>query len=709
MCLQRITSQLLITLPLISTLAFAQDQTSPSLSLNASNTKLVTLADEETHTKPDPERESDQTITGKWFGLLGISAAILPGTRYETQRSGAEPATPTSDQGSDQSQVVDCVDISGRWHGTESGTVTCELLGESDTESFRGSNTINVTQSECGFRYVIRAPAGVEAPDLVRTGTIAGSRISLTGDLVIVPPPGFTVVRERFEATGTASGSSVNLDSSSSATFRSNEGLTITCSVMSTVGMTRSGTDVVAANLSFPHFVNGEVDGHRNRVRIVLQNSSDFIDTGTVQFTDRIGQPIPMSKDNLLADTVDYRVGPRGTLELETDGTDELRTGSIEVRSTRGARSAIEGTLIFEVLGHSVSVSSSLQGDSHQVYVSRTEEENTALAAYNPHPTLNAFLEVLLLDQTGDQKALVYLRLRPREQLARFVDEEELFESFFNQHPEDFKGSLRITLGGKDRAATVALIQRRSNGALIAVSTAVGSTGSPPIFPQYVNGQLGTSRNRTRVILRNPVDRRDTGSVQFLDARGNPASITVNGSLTDRVNYAGSPWGTAEFETDGTGPLLNGSIEISSDRDEDSGLKGTVIFEVLGNAVSVDNAPARSSHRVYVSRNTMENTGFAAYNPHDSLTASLDIALLDGEGVQKAARAMQLLPGQQIASFVDEEQLFQDFFNETEGDFEGSLNISVANGGTVSTIGLLQRLGSGALIAVSTSSNAVQP
>ena len=235
-------------------------------------------------------------------------------------------------------------------------------------------------------------------------------------------------------------------------------------------------------------------------------------------------------------------------------------------------------------------------------------------------------------------------------------------------------------------------------------------TSKPPlIFPQYADGQNGGAANRTRIILRNTRDQAETGQIRFFDPSGNPATVNIGGTPTNTENYNLAPWGTVEVETDGTGPLKSGPIEVISDQGEESGIVATEIFDLLGHGVSVPHSPVRPQHQVYVSQTADERAGVAVYNPDRVNSVTLNLYLLNTSGAQQASTQLVLAPGQQVARFVDEAEFFQAFFATNPGDFQGTLNMVAENSGRVSVIGLLQDQATGALIAVSTSLNAFSP
>jgi hypothetical protein len=474
------------------------------------------------------------------------------------------------------------------------------------------------------------------------------------------------------------------------------------------------------ANLIFPHFVTGElttadaaVDQTAatlalvpNRTRIILVNNSDQADAGAIQFRNATGTLSAVLIDGKEKNQIEYQVDPRGTLEIETDGTGQLKSGIIEVISDRKEQSRLEGAEVFEVLGSFVTVNSSSPGKNHQIYVSSTSEENSGVAFYNPSRDNTALVEVTLFNSKNTQKAQKEITLQPRQQLVRFVDDKELFVGLFNNITNDFQGKIQVRVLDEQKIAVIGLLQKRATGALIAVST--DGEGEPGTlrFTQFANGELGTVANRTRIILINNGQEIDAGTIRFQNANGDLSPVPIGGTATDTVNYSLNAGDTTEVETDGTGQIQSGVIEVHSDLGIGSKIRGTEVFEILGNFVSVTNSPLRTSQQVYVSFTSDENTGLAIYNPDPDNSLDLNLILVDRNGEEQTRRQITIGGGKQVVQFVDHEELFKDFFQQNPGDFHGTLNIHALSGMKAAVLGLLQKRSSKALIAVSTSPNA---
>ena len=228
------------------------------------------------------------------------------------------------------------------------------------------------------------------------------------------------------------------------------------------------------------------------------------------------------------------------------------------------------------------------------------------------------------------------------------------------------------------------------------------------IFPQFVNGEIGGVPNATQVILRNNAPEIASGQIRFRESSSLFAAVPVGGQLTDTIDFMIASQGTFDIETDGTGTLQTGVVEVFVDGETDS-VEGTEIFSVLGNFVSVPSSRPDPAPRAYISVNLEESSGIAAYNPDGSNAVLVDMTLLDATGAEMAMGQLTLQPNEQLTRFVDEPgELFPDFFAANPEPFTGTLNFNVVEGG-IAVLGLIQKRAGGQLIAVGTSSQDFLP
>ena len=106
-----------------------------------------------------------------------------------------------------------------------------------------------------------------------------------------------------------------------------------------------------------------------------------------------------------------------------------------------------------------------------EIFISKSADENTGLALYNPSATNNVTLELVLHTADGNAFYRIYVTLEPGQHLARFVDGAPLFDAALGQR-QQFTGHTVIT-SSSGRFAVVSLLQDTATGALAAVSPVV--------------------------------------------------------------------------------------------------------------------------------------------------------------------------------------------------------------------------------------------
>jgi len=230
----------------------------------------------------------------------------------------------------------------------------------------------------------------------------------------------------------------------------------------------------VRPQLIFPQFASGEDGGHPNRTRVILMNGGDKAFEGRLRFVGPDGDPTAVPVAETPVEEIPVDLPPWGSLDLSTDGTGPLVNGAIRLEAPSltpsRAGSAVRGVVVYDILGHRVSVPASPLRKNHRIYVSQTAEERTALAVYNPFMERPLRLKFRLRDGLGREVSSTGLELDPGERRACFLDELEVLNEVFPPGTEDFRGSLEITVEEEGLAAVVGLIQRRTDGSLVAVS-----------------------------------------------------------------------------------------------------------------------------------------------------------------------------------------------------------------------------------------------
>ena len=211
------------------------------------------------------------------------------------------------------------------------------------------------------------------------------------------------------------------------------------------------------------------------------------------------------------------------------------------------------------------------------------------------------------------------------------------------------------------------------------------------IFPHYVDGIYGGFANRTRLILLNLAATTDNPViVRFLDGRGQ-----VVGSQTHTVPARG----VIDLSSSGEGPLKVGPLTVESELGEDSQLRGSVVYELLGHRVSVPAAKPTAQATVCVSKSARENTGIALFNPSREEPVELELVLHESDGSPVTQVDLTLEPGQHLARFMDEAPLFQDVLG-SRSEFVGHAVIRSSADGHFAAASLLQDTATGSVAVV---------
>jgi len=472
--------------------------------------------------------------------------------------------------------------------------------------------------------------------------------------------------------------------------------------------------------LTVPHYVNGLVESVPNRSRFVLRNGSGYPEQGQFRFRDSNGMPTTVSIDGgQVVSWIDYALPPWGVYEVKTDGTGPLVTGSVEVSISRGLFSSTEATVIFDVLGRSVSLDSCPIRSRHSLYVSVNDEEHTGLAVFNPGPK-KAKLKFGLTSsdsRESSEKPETELELEAGKKIAVFVDDSQLFKDYLDGKVAGYKGTLSLLSQADAPVAVVGLIQRKDSGALIDVAAGgwtegtaadnyrLPSTSPALVFPHFLHGTIAGVPSRTRLIFLAGKER-SSARVSFSDNTGKPLVCRGGPLIGDTFLLNVPRLSGLELETESWGPPQAGTIEVKS-YDSDWPLEGIEVFDVLGNYVTVGNCPARATHQIFASHNADENTGMAIYNVESS-PVTVWLRLLNAGGQQVSVRSVELEPKHQTALFLDASKLFGDYL-ASASPFVGTVNITTDNQKKVSVVGLVQRRDNGALMAVRSGATAFAP
>ena len=242
-----------------------------------------------------------------------------------------------------------------------------------------------------------------------------------------------------------------------------------------------SGTTPLAAQtLIFPQIA----DGGGIRTEIILTNPNTVLDSGTIAFKDGNGDSLALPFDGMPQSSLSYSIPAGGVFKLETDGSGNTQPGYATVVSDSQS-SQITGTVIYNVNGFEVSVSSSLLSPQHHFFAERDSTANTGIAWANPGDE-DISIALLLLDPNGQTAGQSTIDLPAGAQLARFIDQ------IFDEIGSDFQGSVHAQ---SDREFAMVGFRQKTSGSLATLSSSTtafsidnGSQGEDPCGNALGNG-----------------------------------------------------------------------------------------------------------------------------------------------------------------------------------------------------------------------------
>ena len=192
-------------------------------------------------------------------------------------------------------------------------------------------------------------------------------------------------------------------------------------------------------------------------------------------------------------------------------------------------------------------------------------------------------------------------------------------------------------------------------------------TGPTLIFPQWVNGAYESFPfpNRTRLILRNLAGEEDPVTVTYFGG---------DGEVVNNETYTVPGRGTVDVWSDGRGDFVMGALTVDSDLGAQSQLRGTVVYELLGQRVSIPAAELVTEAEVFLSKSASENTSLVLYNPNND-PLELEFVMYTSQGRPFWRLYVMLEPGQHLARFMDADPLFSAYFRRRT-EFTGHVVVS---------------------------------
>lgn len=167
----------------------------------------------------------------------------------------------------------------------------------------------------------------------------------------------------------------------------------------------------------------------------------------------------------------------------------------------------------------------------------------------------------------------------------------------------------------------------------------------------FVNGQGLSS---TLILVNSSPAEEVTGTVRLRDSMGHPASVNINGSLANgELSFVVPPSGMRVFSTDGSGTLMIGSIQITSDRPVDR----TVIIDSPSGSARLGAVPSWPRFRIPILSDSSKavRTGITLSNPTPTpVRVALRLRDEDGTLLSAAEVSVSLSANGQISRFAEE-------------------------------------------------------
>lgn len=441
--------------------------------------------------------------------------------------------------------------------------------------------------------------------------------------------------------------------------------------------------------LNFAQFSEGE-DLLSSQV-LLLNPSATVTAHGNMSLRQSDGNPLSVDLNGVVVhgDT-EVSVPPGGLQIFESDGLGPIVTGSVSAFSDQ----ALAGVVVF---GGSVGLAG--VGGSRELthgFIAPVRQDKvgsewirTGIAVMNLEGSATA-LDLKLRDRAGVMIATGQLELAGLGQSAKFLDEMTWDNPI---DLETFEGTLEVGSAQRRIAATV-IQQRPDEFATMPVApipetadvAAQQAESTTLHFAQFAEGQGILA---SRILLAN-LDRTGPAHVDLSlrQADGSPLTVDLNGAVVSgQSSLTIPPAGLATLETDGLGPVVSGSVSVSSDRP----LAGVVVF---GGSVGL--AGVSSSEEltggflapIITKSDGGIRTGIAVMNLEETAT-TLTLELQNSDGEELAMATLELPSLGQSAKFADE---FQWDSPVDFTDFQGTLEVT-SNGRRIAATVIQQRPG----------------
>ena len=261
-----------------------------------------------------------------------------------------------------------------------------------------------------------------------------------------------------------------------------------------------------------------------------------------------------------------FTIPNRGGVSLISAGGSQPTVGSGRIQLTiNQANSAPAALAIFGsrqngVLVSEATVPSSTPIQSGRIYAEVSGAVDTGLAIANPNST-PANVSFYFTDQNGTNFGSGTTTIPANGQIAKFLREAPFHGGVSVNGTFTFTSDVPVAA-----VALRGLINERSEvlWTTLPVSTIVGLSLVPPVFPNFADGGGWTSQ----FVLVNTSDTTTNGTLQFFSqgsatAAGTPVAVTVEGQTASTIAYSIPPRSSRKLRTSGSGDsVLVGSARV---------------------------------------------------------------------------------------------------------------------------------------------------
>jgi len=381
---------------------------------------------------------------------------------------------------------------------------------------------------------------------------------------------------------------------------------------------------------------------------------------------------------------INFALNDHGAVSLVSPGTPSTLSLGYGVIQPQGA-STPSGLEIFgfhqnNVLVSEATVPASPLIQNGRIYAEISATVNTGLSIANPN-SREATVSFYFTDSTGAIGNGTTI-VPAKGQIAAFLD----------QAPFNGKAPLSgtFTFTSSVPVAVIALRGLTNERGEFLLSTLPVADLSAPlstaelVFPHFADGGGWT----TQIVLANPTDSVVTGTVQFRDPSGAPATVNVNNQTGASFPYSIPPRSSQKLQTAGTGlSTAAGSVRVVPGANSPAPF-GIAIFSFRNRGTTVSEAgisaaPAGNAFRLYAEASTGSiQTGLAVTNPSAN-TATVRLELFKPDGSSTGLTGNLSIPANgQSSAFLSQIP----GLGSLQAPFQGTLRVSSAT--SVSVIGL---------------------